>query len=66
MPEPMFEITKDKQGKFRFRLRASNNEIIVTSEAYESKQSCEKGIESVKKNAPGAQVKDLSAQKPAK
>jgi uncharacterized protein len=32
-----FEITKDKAGKFRFRLKAANGEIIATSEAYESR-----------------------------
>jgi uncharacterized protein len=55
-----FEITKDKAGKFRFRLEAANGEIIATSEAYESKVSAKKGIESVQKNAPGASVVDLT------
>ncbi len=55
-----FEITKDKAGKFRFRLKAANGEIIATSEAYESKASAKNGIESVQKNAPGAAVVDLS------
>lgn len=56
MPEPVFEWYKDKAGKFRFRLKAANNEVIATSEAYETKQSCLGGIESVKKNAPIAKV----------
>lgn len=55
-----FEITKDKAGKFRFRLKAANGEIIATSEAYESKASAKNGIESVQKNAPGASVVDLT------
>lgn len=42
-----FEITKDKAGKFRFRLKASNGEIIATSEAYETKSSAKNGITSV-------------------
>jgi uncharacterized protein len=53
-----FEISKDKAGKFRFRLKAANGEIIATSEAYESKASAKNGIESVQKNAPGAMVVD--------
>jgi uncharacterized protein YegP (UPF0339 family) len=53
---PKFEIYKDAAGKFRFRLKASNGEIIATGEAYESKDGCKKGIESVKTNAPKAQV----------
>lgn len=56
MPEPVFEWYKDKTGKFRFRLKAANGEIIATSEAYNSKDGCVKGIESVKKNAPVAKV----------
>ena len=56
MPEPMFEWYKDKKGKFRFRLKAANGEIIAMSEAYSSKDACANGIESVKKNAPIAKV----------
>ncbi len=56
MPEPVFEWYQDAKGKFRFRLKAANGEIIATSEAYASKESCVGGIESVKKNAPIAKV----------
>ena len=37
-------------------LKASNGEIIVTSQVYKSMDSCKKGIESVKKSAPDAEV----------
>ena len=60
MPEPQFEIYCDAAGKFRFRLRASNGEIIAASEAYESKSGCQNGIASVKKNAPIAVIQDLT------
>jgi uncharacterized protein len=60
-----FEISKDKSGKFRFHLKAANGEIIAASQGYETRASAEKGIESVKANAPGAQVADLTAQQPA-
>ena len=53
---PKFEIYLDKAGEFRFRLRASNGENILASEAYVAKDSCKKGIESVRKNAPDAEV----------
>ncbi len=56
MPEPVFEWYQDAKGKFRFRLKAANGEIIATSEAYSSKSGCVDGIESVKKNAPIAKV----------
>lgn len=55
-----FEVYKDASGQFRFRLRAANNEIIAVSEAYTSKVGCIKGIESVKKYAPVAEIVDLS------
>ncbi len=49
---PKFEIYKDKAGEYRFRLKAANGEVILASEGYTAKASCEKGIESVRKNAP--------------
>jgi len=49
-----FEIKAGKSGKFRFNLKASNGQIILTSEAYESRSSATKGIDSVKKNAVNA------------
>ena len=60
MPEPKFEVYKDAAGKFRFRLRAANNEIIAVSEAYGSKDGCMNGVESVKANAPKAMIQDLT------
>jgi uncharacterized protein YegP (UPF0339 family) len=45
-----FECYKDKAGQFRFRLKASNGQTILSSEGYKSKASCDNGIESVKKN----------------
>jgi len=46
-----FEITKRKNGEFQFNLKASNGEIILTSEGYVAKFSCKKGIDSVRKNS---------------
>lgn len=57
-PQPRFEIYKDKNGKFRFRLKAANGEIIAISEAYETKQGCQNGVKSVKENTGKAIVKD--------
>ena len=53
---PKFEIYTDKAGEFRFRLKARNGEIILASEGYKAKASCENGIESVRKNAPEAEI----------
>ena len=46
-----FELYTDKAGETRFRLKASNGEIILASEGYTRKPNATKGIESVKKNA---------------
>ena len=53
---PKFELYADKRGQFRFRLKAANGKIIAVSEGYTTKASCLAGIESVRKNAPDAQV----------
>lgn len=53
---PKFEVYQDKAGEYRFRLKAGNGQIIAVSEGYKAKASCLNGIESVKKNAPDAQV----------
>lgn len=51
---PKFEIYNDKAGEFRFRLKATNGQIIAVSEGYKAKASCVNGIESVKKNVVDA------------
>ena len=53
---PKFEVYTDKAGEFRFRLKATNGQIIAVSEGYKAKASCLNGIESVKKNAPEAEI----------
>ncbi len=54
MAKASFEVYKDKAGKFRFRLRAPNGEIIAVSEAYEAKAGCMNGINAVKKYSDAA------------
>ena len=53
---PKFEVYEDKGGEFRFRLKATNGQVIAVSEGYKAKASCLNGIESVQKNAPDADV----------
>jgi len=38
-----FEMYKDKAGKYRFRLKAGNGQIVLASESYESKSGCKNG-----------------------
>jgi uncharacterized protein YegP (UPF0339 family) len=59
LAEPKFELYKDKSDKFRFRLKARNGEIIATGEAYNSKEGCLNGIESMKRNAPTATIVEV-------
>lgn len=58
LANPKFEVYKDKKGEFRFRLKAGNGEIILSSEGYTSKSGCQNGIESVKKNADSEIVEE--------
>ena len=56
LTHPKFEMYQDKAGEYRFRLKARNGEIIATSEGYKTKDACENGIDSVRRNAPEAEV----------
>ena len=52
-----FEVYKDAKGEFRWRLVASNGQMIATGgEGYTEKASAKAGIESVRKNAPTAEI----------
>lgn len=51
-----FEVYQDKAGKFRFRLKAGNGEVVATGEAYETKAAAIKGTEAVQRAADGAKV----------
>jgi uncharacterized protein YegP (UPF0339 family) len=53
-----FEPKVAKNGKFHFNLKATNGQVIGSSEMYESQSTCENGIASVKKNVVGAKVED--------
>lgn len=46
-----FELSKSKNGKFLFNLKAGNGQVILTSQMYESKGAATQGIESCKTNA---------------
>ena len=46
-----FEVSVRKNGEFQFNLKASNGQVILTSEGYNTKAACLNGVESVRKNA---------------
>jgi hypothetical protein len=46
-------------GMFRFTVTAANNQVIGTSQNYQSESGCDNGIASVMKNAPAAEIKEV-------
>lgn len=56
-----YQIFKDSEGKYRFRLKSGNNEIIAVSEAYEQNASCLNGVKSMQKNC-SADVEDTTIE----
>lgn len=55
-----YERKESENGKPMFNLKAINGQVIGTSELYESVAARENGIESVKKNAPDAEIEDTT------
>jgi|SRR5690606_25298346 uncharacterized protein YegP (UPF0339 family) len=53
-----YDLKTAKNGKFYFNLKATNGQIIGTSEMYESESGRSNGVASVKNNAPDAEVDD--------
>jgi uncharacterized protein YegP (UPF0339 family) len=51
-----FEVYPDKGGKYRFRLKAANGEVVAGGEAYESKAGAKAGCEAVQRAADGAAI----------
>lgn len=59
-----FIIKKASDGSYMFNLKASNNEIIATSEMYTTLDKCKKGIASVQTNAMTSGIADLTVPDP--
>ncbi|MBE6037309.1 MAG: DUF1508 domain-containing protein [Clostridiales bacterium] len=55
-------VVKETKTGFVFNLKASNGQVIATSEVYSSEAACKNGIESVKKNAPIANLEDQTVE----
>ena len=53
---PKFEVYVDKAGEFRFRLKATNGQIIAVSEGYKAIAGCMNGIRSVKENTADSEI----------
>ena len=61
-----FVVTVRKNGEFQFNLKATNGQVILTSEGYNTKAACMNGIESVKKNGPLAERYEIKVAKNGK
>ncbi|MDQ1280020.1 MAG: uncharacterized protein QG670_1282 [Thermoproteota archaeon] len=63
--EVYFDMYRDSRGEWRWRLKSSNDHIIVNSgEGYKEKKSCEDGIVLAKKNVAMAKIwKQMSRSK---
>jgi DNA-binding protein Alba len=59
VPNPKYQVYEDASGKYRFRLNASNGEVIADSSGFEIKQDCLKALEVVK-NSDTAEIEDLA------
>jgi len=66
MSEPVFEIFRDRLGKFRFRLKASDGSIVAVSEGYESKEGLSHAIETIRNIAPKAKTRETTLQELAR
>lgn len=58
-----FELYKDKAGKFRFRLKATNGQIILASQGYVSKAGAMNGIQSIQNNCSDPDCFDVKTTK---
>ena len=56
LTNPKFELYPDRAGEYRFRLKARNGAVIAVSDGYTTRAACRSGVESVIKNAGGAEV----------
>lgn len=59
MNQPIFEIYQGVYGKYKFRLRGTNNKIVAIGEGYKTKSECIDAVNSVKEHHE-APIKDLT------
>ncbi len=56
-----FELKTGTNGQYHFVLKASNGQVIASSQMYKTREGALKGIESVRKHAADAKVVDGTA-----
>ena len=55
-------VIREVASGVKFDLKATNGQVILTSEVYKSEKACKSGIASVAKNAPIANVEDQTVE----
>lgn len=64
--KPYFELKKSGTTllgqSYYFVLKATNGEVVSTSEMYDSKQGAKNGIDAVKRAVSAAETKDLTGE----
>ena len=55
-------LIRETNGKFNFRLKADNGEVIVTSQQYKSLLTCKAGIAAVRASAASAGIEDQTQE----
>ncbi len=56
-----FEVYQDAGGKFRFRLKAGNGEVVATGQAYASLAGAKEGCAAVQRAADGASIVEAAS-----
>jgi uncharacterized protein YegP (UPF0339 family) len=56
-----FVVFQDDSGRYRFHLRSGNGQVIATGTAYSTKKACLSGIDSIRRNVPGATLDDQAS-----
>jgi len=62
MAHPSFQLKQAKNDRYYFVLTAKNGQVIAQSELYNCKAAAENGINSVKENAPNAEIDDQTIE----
>lgn len=56
---PKYEMYKDRNEEYRFKLKSANGQIIMVSQGYSNKNDCLSAIEKIKKSADSSDVEKM-------
>jgi hypothetical protein len=62
MSEGKFELYADRSGKFRFRIKSADGQVIYESDAYPTREDCLEGIKVMKHIVCQAPIEDRTEQ----